>query len=187
MILNTTNAFRSIIGGFLVAAVVASCGGDPEPSDALAAATDPDEVVGFHDFTNGTDKTFGIFVCTTDGDVVLDSVEAIELEGEIELLGSLLYEASDGYVGAVDGYPPTGLDDDNLSGTDGGIVSTECDDEDTEQLTQVLVGTNRVGSSGGTIDGIRIIHDDGFLEIPNYTIVLCGDDNEHCEEYAPET
>jgi hypothetical protein len=176
---------RSIVGGVLVAIVVAACGGS-EPSDALATAAVPDEVVGFLDFTNGEDKTFGIFVCATDGDVTLESVETIELEGEIELLGGLVYKAEGAYVGAVDGFPPTGLDDDTLTGIAGGVVSIGCDDSDSEQRTQVLVGVNRVGPAGGTISGIRIIHDDGFLEITDYTIILCGDDLEYCEEYAPD-
>jgi hypothetical protein len=51
----------------------------------------------------------------------------------------------------------------------------------------VLIGANRVGPSGGSIEGIRIIHSDGFLEITDYTIILCGDDLEYCEEYAPTT
>lgn len=194
MIEQTKKASRSIAGSLLLAIVVASCGGGAEPSDALAVAIDPakdkvveDQVVGFLDFTNGTKKTFGVFVCARAGEVVLESVEAIELEGEIELLGSLLYKATDEYVGAIDGYPPTGLDDGTLTGIEGGIVSNDCDDSDTDPRTQILVGANRVGSTGGTIKGIRIIHDDGFLDVPDYTIILCGDDYEYCEEYAPET
>ena len=185
MISKAAKVTRSIVGGVLVAIVVAGCGGS-EPSDALATAAVPDEVVGFLDFTNGEDKSFGIFVCATDGEVTLDSVEAIELEGEIELLGGLVYKASGAYVGAVDGFPPTGLDDDTLTEIAGAGVSTGCDDSDSEQRTQVLVGVNRVGSAGGTISGIRIIHDDGFLEITDYTIILCGDDLEYCAEYAPD-
>lgn len=38
---------------------------------------------------------------------------------------------------------------------------------------------------GGTLPGVRIIHDDGFLEIADFMIVLCGDDLEYCEEVAP--
>jgi hypothetical protein len=148
---------------------------------------DPDEVVGFFDFTNGTDKTFGVFVCISAEEVVLDTVEAINVDGEIELLGGLVYEADDGYIGAVDGFPPAVLSEDTLTGIDGAVVSTICDDSDAAHRTQLLIGANRVGPGGGSIEGIRIIHDDGFLEIADYTIILCGDNLEYCEEYAPTT
>lgn len=167
--------------------IISACGGGPSASDSLTALTDPDEVVGFLDFTNGTDKTFGIFVCASADEVTLDSVEAINIEGEIELLGGLVYEANDGYVGAVDGFPPTGLSEDTLTDIEGAVVSTTCEDPDPVKRTQVLVGANKVGPGGGSIQGIRIIHDDGFLEIADYTIILCGDDLEYCEEYAPQT
>ncbi|MEE8374932.1 MAG: hypothetical protein V3S26_01250, partial [Acidimicrobiia bacterium] len=94
---------------------------------------------------------------------------------------------NDGYVGAVDGFPPTGLSEDTLTGIGGAVVSTICDDSEPAHRTQVLVGANRVGPGGGMIQGIRIIHNDGFLEIIDYTIILCGDDLEYCEEYAPGT
>jgi len=177
---------RSIAGSALIALFVVACSA-PQASDALKAVDDPDEVVGFFDFTNGTDKTFGVFVCSSAEEVVLDTVEAINVDGEIELLGGLVYEANDGHVGAVDGFPPAGLSEDTLTGIEGAVVSTICDDSDPAHRTQVLIGANRVGPGGGSIEGIRIIHDDGFLEITDYTIILCGDDLEYCEEYAPTT
>jgi hypothetical protein len=186
MSIKKNSVLRSITGGALMVLLFAACG-TPQASDALRALNDPDEVVGFLDFTNGTDKTFGIFVCSSATEVTLDSVEAINLDGEIELLGGLVYEANDGYVGAVDGFPPTGLSEDTVTGVEGAVVSTICDDPDPTLRTQLLVGANRVGAAGGTIQGIRIIHDDGFLEIPDYTIILCGDDLEYCEQYAPQT
>jgi len=166
--------------------LVTACGA-PQASDALQALNDPDEIVGFLDFTNGTDKTFGIFVCVSEVEVVLDSIEAISIEGEIELLGGLVDTADDGFVGAVHGFPPTGLREDTLTDIDGGVVSTICGESDPALRTQVLVGANRVGSGGGMIEGIRIVHHDGFLEIADYTIILCGDDFEYCEEVAPQT
>ncbi|MEE9178492.1 MAG: hypothetical protein V3U46_08690 [Acidimicrobiia bacterium] len=87
----------------------------------------------------------------------------------------------------MDGFPPTGLSEDTLTGVEGAVVSTICDDSDPAHRTQVLIGANRVGPGGGSIEGIRIIHDDEFLEITDYTIILCGDDLEYCEEYAPTT
>jgi hypothetical protein len=70
---------------------------------------------------------------------------------------------------------------------EGAVVSTICDDSDPAHRTQVLIGANRVGPGGGSIEGIRILHDDGFLEITDYTIVLCDNDLEYCEEYGPTT
>lgn len=134
---------------------------------------------GFTDFSTGTEKSFGIFVCVTDVDVVLESVEAISSDGEIEVLGGLLYEAEDGFVGAVNGFPPTGLDASFLTDIAGATVTTLCG---ADAQSQVVVGANRTGPGGGKIEGIRIHYEGGSLDVPDYNIILCGDEREFCED-----
>lgn len=172
--------------------IAVACSNNAEPADTTEATNttvgvneNPPLVsfeagtVGFTDFSRGTDKSFGIFVCITDIDVVLESVEAISSDGDIEVLGGLLYEAEDGFVGAVNGYPPTGLDASFLTDIAGATVTTACD-ADTQ--SQVIVGTNRTGPGGGKIEGIRIHYEGGSLDVPDYNIILCGDEREFCED-----
>ncbi len=166
--------------------VLNSCASEPMASDALSAEIDGGgQVVGFLHFDNGSDKSFGLFVCATEDGVTLDSIESISARGEIELIGGLVYEAADDFVGAVDGFPPSGIATDTFTTLEDGVVSTKCGDEATETRTQVVVGAERTGPGGGMIEGLRIYHDDGFLDIGGFTIVLCGDQYEYCEDYAP--
>lgn len=135
--------------------------------------------VGFQDFSQGLEKSFGIFVCVTDEDVVLESVEAISSKGDIEVIGATLYVADDAFVGAINDYPPRGLSESFLSEIPGAVVTTACSAEG--DRSQVIVGAARTGTGGGVIEGIRIHYQGGALEVEDYNIILCGDDGEYCE------
>lgn len=160
----------------LAALLLVSCAGQ------AALRTDERGVVGFEDFSKGSDKSFGLFVCVEGGEVSLRSVETMSVDGDIELLGGYLFIASEGFLSAVDGFPPTGLDESAYVDVDHGVVSTDCDDADPEMKTQVIIGARRTSPSGGRIDGIRIKYSGGTLAIPGYSIALCGDELEHCED-----
>lgn len=178
-----------LVLGFLVAACSDS---GAETEAAATSTTNPEEPAqnpplvsfdvatrGFQDFSQGTEKSFGIFVCVTAENVTIESVEAISQEGDIEVIGAVLYESSDAFVGAIDDFPPRGLSDDFLTDIPGAVVSTACD---SETRSQIVVGTSRTGPGGGIIEGIRIIHDDGSLDVSRYNIILCGDNGQFCED-----
>lgn len=143
-------------------------------------------IVGFHDFSSGPEKSFGIFVCAAGGDVELESVEAIGSEGQIELLGAIVHESSAGFVGADNAFPPAVLAGTEIVDIAGAVVSTPCEEAAPETRTQVVVGVSRTGSAGGTIEGVRINHQNGSLDVDGYVIILCGDELERCEDFAPE-
>ena len=134
--------------------------------------------VGFQDFSEGTEKSFGIFVCTVDEDVVIESVEAMSADGEIAVIGAVLYEADDGFVGAIHDFPPRGLSEDFFSEIPGATVGTVCD---SDTRSQVVVGASRTGVGGGVIEGIRINYEGGSLDVADYRIILCGDEGEYCD------
>ena len=137
------------------------------------------EINGFRDFSSGRDKSFGIFVCASGGPVTLDSAEATTSEGAIEVLGALHLSAEDGFVGAVDGFPPQGLGSDAYQEVKGAVVSSNCEDETPETRDQVILGVSRTGPGGGVIRSVTINYEGGSLEA-DYTIVLCGDQLEYC-------
>lgn len=90
--------------------VVSACSTDSF-SGSLEAVIDPArETTGFGNFSDGSDKSFGIFVCSKGGAVELVSIEPIALDGDIEFLGAMIYKSPDMFVGAADGYPTDGLD-----------------------------------------------------------------------------
>lgn len=160
--------------------LAASCGGGG------TLESDDVGIVGFHDFSSGQDKSFGIFVCASGGDVELESVEAIGSEGQIELLGAIVHESSAGFVGADHGFPPAVLVGTEIVDISGAVVSTPCEEAAPETRTQVVVGVTKTGSPGGTIEGVRINHQGGSLDVDGYVIILCGDEMERCEDFAPE-
>ncbi|MGH8945291.1 MAG: hypothetical protein ACRDVL_04005 [Acidimicrobiia bacterium] len=168
---------------FLLALLAAACGGEGGTLES-----DDIGIFGFHDFTAGPTKSFGIFVCAAGGDVVLDSVEPIESDGEIEMLGAVVHESSTSLnpIGAADGFPPDVLAGTGIVEIDGAVVTTSCEEAAPETRTQVVVGVTRAGPSGGTIEGVRINHDNGSLDVDGYVIILCGDEMERCEDFAPE-
>lgn len=176
----------------LMSLVVAACDGEEAgtagPNEAdTTVVTETDAplvsreagIVGFQDFSQGTEKSFGIFVCVTDEDVVIESVEAMSSDGDIEVIGATLYVAEDAFVGAINDFPPRGLSESFLSEIPGAVVMTDCESEG--DRSQVIVGANRTGAGGGIIEGIRINYEGGSLEVGDYNIILCGDDGEYCE------
>lgn len=165
----------------LLGLLAVACGG----SEATLESDDGG-IVGFHDFSAGLEKSFGIFVCASGGDVELDSVEAISQEGAIDLLGAVVHQASTGFVGADNDFPPSVLAGTEIVEINGAVVTTPCDEAAPEVLTQVVVGVSRTGPGGGTIEGIRINHQNGSLDVEDYVIILCGDEMELCEDFAPE-
>ena len=169
----------------VTAVAVTACSSEPEPSDALELLTEPDQIDGFVDFSNGADKSFGHFACVNIEEVTLETVEPIAIEGDVEFLGSMVYEASEAFVAAVDGYPPDGLDQSYTRDFEEAVITVSCEEDSPEVKTQILLGANRTGPGGGKIDGIRIDHSEGYLEILDYQIVLCGDDYEYCESLRP--
>lgn len=164
--------------------VLASCGGDG--SGTLEALVEEEgETNGFADFTAGTEKSFGIFICADGGEVELESVSPTTTEGEIEFLGALVYTSPDMFVGAAHGWPTDGLDESRTEPVEGAIVDSDCDDPEGDERVQLLVGAQRTGSGGGVIDGLLVETSGGDLEIP-YTILLCGNEMEFCEVLVPE-
>jgi hypothetical protein len=143
------------------------------------------EINGFRDFSNGTDKSFGIFLCTDGGPVTLESAEATASEGSIEVLGALHLAAMDGFVGAVDGFPPEGLVTGAYQEIEGAEVTTDCEEENPETRDQVILGVSRTGIGGGVIHSVTVNYEGGSVEA-DYTIVLCGDLMEFCEGFEEE-
>ncbi len=154
---------------------------DSQFDGTLIAVVDPQgETSGFGDFTTGSDKSFGIFVCAADGAVQLNSIDAESIEGDAELLGGVVYTSPDMFVGAANGFPTDGLDEDRVEPLEGAVVERTCDETPGEDLVQVIVGAERTSSDGGVIDGIEVDTSGGTLVI-DYTILLCGDELEFCE------
>lgn len=168
-----------------VAMVVAACGGE-QGSGTLEAVIEPEgETSGFGNFSTGPDKSFGVFVCTRDGSVEIESVEPLHTEGEIEYLGTTVYTSEGRFVGATHGYPPDGIDQTKLSDLEGAVVDADCSDSGGEKV-QLIFGAERTGIRGGVLDGFLVTYDGGELEIP-FTILLCGDAMEFCEALVPAT
>ena len=183
---------RLILPAALLAFGIAlvSCSSDAstttEADNALRVQTEEGQIDGFFDFSTGSEKSFGLFTCSNLEAVTLESIDAVNTEGEIEFLGAVVMRASDGFIGAVDGYPPAGLAADATEAFDDYVVDVSCDDENAETKVQIVLGAGRTGSGGGQIEGIRIEHSEGYLVIDDYRIVLCGDDYEYCEALRPE-
>lgn len=169
------------------ALVLAGCSDADEGADALAVQTEEGQIDGFVSFENGSDKSFGLFACSNADQVTLESVEAVATEGEVAFLGAMVYQATDGFIGAVDGFPPTGLADDSLSDLEGFVLDLSCELQDPETKTQVVLGVDRTGPTGGKVEGIKVTHSEGELEISDYQIILCGDDYEYCENLREDS
>jgi hypothetical protein len=169
----------------LMALALASCAPDPG-AGTLEAIIEPEgETAGFGDFTTGRDKTFGIFVCSNDGPVELQSIEAVLTDGNIEFLGAMVYTSADRFVGATHGYPPDGLDGARIEPLEGAVIDSDCEDPTGDQRVQLLVGAERTASGGGVIDGLVLDTSGGDLDIP-FTVLLCGDELQYCEVLVPE-
>lgn len=149
-----------------------------EPAEARLVSSDRG-TLGFIDFSTTDRKSFGLFVCTEGGDIVVESVEAMASTGSIEVIGGYFYAEPEDFVGAVNGFPPVGVDEANLINVEGARVQNRCSSAE-DGRSQVLVGARRIDGAGGRIEGIRIIHSSGILELPDYDIILCGDAMEFC-------
>lgn len=168
----------ALIAAFL--AISACTGGSGE---LQAIIEEGGETYGFGDFSNGTDKTFGVFICVDGGSVTIESVEPLHSEGEIEYLGANVYTSEDRFVGATNGFPPDGIDETKVEPAEGAVVAADCEGGDSEKV-QVLLGAERTGSGGGVLDGFLVTWETGELEI-DLTILLCGDELEYCEALTP--
>jgi hypothetical protein len=167
---------RVLTLGFLLALTACSNGGG-----TLEPVLEPGgEIAGFGDFSNGADKSFGIFICTRGGAVTVESIDVISIEGDIDLLGASIYTSSERFVGAVHGYPPAGIDETKLQDLEGAVVEADCEGPEGDDRVQLVVGAERAGRGGGQIDGLTVGTDAGEVEI-NFAIVLCGDELEYCE------
>lgn len=171
----------------LLALVVIVLAGCNESDPTVEVLIDPEgETTGFADFSSGTEKTFGVFICTNGGEVGVKTVSPIETEGDISYLGSLVYESQDRFVGAAHGYPADGLDESKIEPAEGATFESDCADPESENRVQLLIGAQRTGGNGGVIDGVILATSDGQeLEIP-LTILLCGNEMEYCEILVPE-
>lgn len=174
---------RSLTMLLAVALLAAACS---EPADPTLSAVidEAGETTGFTDFTAGVDKSFGVFVCSNDGAVEIESVEPIHSEGEIEVLGSYVYVNDERYVGAAHGFPPAGLDESKIVEVVGATVDSDCENPDGDDRVQLIVGARRTGAAGGVIDGLLVTTTGNELEIP-LTILMCGNQMEYCEVLDP--
>jgi hypothetical protein len=169
----------------LMAAILAlgACGEGTGELEAIIE--EGGETYGFGDFSNGTDKSFGVFICVTGGSVTIESVEPMHTEGDIEFLGAVVYTSEDRFVGATNGFPPDGIDESKIEPAEGATVSADCAGGDSEKV-QLLLGAERTSTSGGVLDGFLVTWETGELEI-DATILLCGDELEFCEALIPAT
>jgi hypothetical protein len=176
---------RILLGLAMTAMVLSACGGDQGGGSLQAIIDEAGETTGYTQFANGVDKSFGVFVCSNGGSVEIESLEPLHTEGDIEFLGGRLYTSSDRFVGAADGFPPNGIDEDELEPLAGAVVDSDCDSPEGDERVQILAGASRTGAGGGIIDGLTVATSGGTLEIP-LTILLCGDDMQYCDVLVPE-
>lgn len=174
--------FRKILLIAVAAAVSLSACGSSDPSSLDVITDGPG--AGFGQFNTGGDKTFGFFICTNGGQVELESVEIVGTEGEIELMGGLVYTTSDMFVGATDGFPPEGIDEARTEPMEGAVVDISCLEPEGAERVQLLVGLDRTGPEGGVIEGFVVHTDSGDVDV-EYRIILCGDELEFCEDLQP--
>ena len=176
---------RTIVLAIAAALALSACGADSGGGTLEAVIDSGGETSGFGNFTTGRDKSFGVFICTEDGSVEIESVEPAHAEGDIEYLGTTVYTSDERFVGAAHGYPPDGIDQSKLSDVEGAEVEADCANSGGEKV-QLLIGAERTGIGGGVLDGFVVTYDGGELEIP-FTILLCGDEMEFCEALIPAT
>jgi hypothetical protein len=164
---------------------VAACSGEDGGGTLEAVIDAAGETTGFGNFSRGADKAFGVFICTRDGSVEIESVEPLHTEGDIEYLGSTVYTSDERFVGAANGYPPDGIDETKLTAVEGSVVDADCAESGGDKV-QLIIGAERTGIGGGVLDGFSVTYNGGKLEIP-FTILLCGDAMEFCEALVPAT
>lgn len=176
---------RTIILGAAVAVVLSGCSGNSGGGTLEAVIDAEGETTGFGNFSTGTDKSFGVFICTRDGAVELDTVEPVHVEGDIEYLGTTVYTSDERFVGATHGYPPDGIDETKLTDLQGATIDADCTEGGGDKV-QLVIGAERTDIGGGVLDGFVVTYDGGQLEIP-FTLLLCGDEMEFCEALVPAT
>ena len=177
---------RAVTATLLLAALLGACSEDSGDGGLQAVLGEDGDVVGFTTFSRGTDKSFGVFICSDGGEVEIESVEPISQEGDIEFLGAIVYNADGQFVGAAHGFPTDGLDESSYVDAAGASVEVSCTSPSGSDRSQLIVGAERTGVGGGMIDGLRVSSSAGDLEIP-LTILLCGDQYEYCESLDPAT
>lgn len=170
---------RTAIALLATAFALAACGG----GELQAIIEDGGETTGFGDFSKGTDKSFGVFICVVGGNVTIESVEPMHVEGDIEFLGTLVYTSEGMFVGAAHGFPPDGIDETKIEPVEGAVVTADCAGGDPEKV-QLVIGAERTSSGGGVLDGFLVTTDTGELEI-DQTVLMCGDELEYCEALRP--
>ena len=175
---------RPLLGLVLIVAMGSGCNARTGPGTLEAVIEPQGETAGFGNFSTGRDKSFGVFVCTRDGSVELESITPMHTEGDVEFLGARVYVSPDRYVGAAHGFPPDGIDESRIEPFAETVIESDCDAPPGDERVQLLVGAERTGSGGGVVDGFVVQTTGGELEIP-FTILLCGDRMEYCEVLEP--
>lgn len=173
---------RKLVALFVALLAIAACGGGGG-GELQAIIEEGGETYGFGDFSTGTEKSFGVFICVDGGSSTIESVEPMHSEGNIEYLGAVVYTSEDRFVGATNGFPPDGIDEAKIEPAEGAVVSADCAGGDSEKV-QLLVGAERTAAGGGVLDGFLVTTDTGELEI-DLTVLLCGDNLEFCEALTP--
>lgn len=174
---------RLVATSFALVLVLAACSPSDDPT-LSAVIDDEGETTGFADFSAGIDKSFGVFVCSNDGEVEIESIEPIHTEGDVEFLGGEIYVSDGQFVGAAHGYPPDGIDESKISPAPGTSIESDCASPDGDDRVQLILGARRTSDAGGVIDGFLVETSGGDLEIP-LTILLCGAEMEFCEVLEP--
>jgi hypothetical protein len=127
----------------------------------------------------------GFDVCTSGGAVRLLSVEPASTTGDIGFLGALLLTGTASPIGSAEGFPPQHVDGD-LEVMEDAMVDIPCDRDDARIVSEVIIGVRRIGSSGGSIDGLTLTYDQAGhvkeLDVPNFHVDICGAGGEHCED-----
>lgn len=176
---------RSAIVLLATTLALVGCGEDSGGGELQAIIDEGGETNGFADFSQGIDKSFGVFICVEGGSVTIESVAPMHSEGEIEYLGARVYTSEDMFVGATHGFPPDGIDEEKIEPVEGAVITADCAVSEGEKV-QIILGAERTGVGGGVLDGFLVTSDTGELEI-DYTILLCGEEMEFCEALEPAT
>lgn len=169
---------RRIILLAIVSLAATACGA--EDTGSLEAITNGTGS-GFGDFSAGNDKSFGIFLCTNGGSVELEAIEPMALDGDIEFLGGSIYTSPDEFIGAADGYLPDAVDEERVEPLEGARLDIDCVGPEGDDRVQLLIGVERTGTGGGSLDGVVIRNSGGQPLFIDYEVLLCGDELEYCE------
>lgn len=184
---NPWPTFRWWATGSLVATLIlAACTSGGELREPFGPESEVR--IGFFDFSATSDGSTGPSVCATRQGVRLESVEILESEGAIELIGAVeisgdIHEGD--FLGAVYGFPPDDwADSDPLGSSD----VPQCDETDPDSVMQVILGVRRTQPTGGELRGVIVTYRSGDrrgkLEIPGFSVVVCGDQGQYCDHLS---